>query len=870
MARLGGDGAEAGAASGAASGAEQSALAEAYLEPALDGETLELGGASDASGVDGGWWLDEPDAAKVRTAVLETWRRQDSAAKNREAREKRGELIRAGVRGVRVIEDDDQDRFVVRAPFGAESAPRAPNKADQLIRRIAATLTVDPPMAEVTPTADDDAERAAAELAERILRVEGAPSERDDVSLLRQMIDLAGTYASVFTLTYLDPQATLVPVEIQARPDALTVDEALVRVDPATGVESPVDPASLVTRYVRMDGTLTDVAAEAQLGWQPRVAEKLLRPTQVRFVPPVNVTGIEDAAGVLVGEVITLGECVARHYDGERPSEETCKQLVAWRPSNLDVSRWVPRAQRELLTSGAPTRPDGTLAEDALVVTLTLYLKSGPLAPHGAAIVIGGPREPLARRPWRETVGDGAAARVEHLPLPVVQLRWREDTATGDPYGIAGVDDLGPLEEVRAAMLKFVLDYAFRFGAPQVYLPFGTTVQPGQLQRRTGDPIYLAPEGQPFYEQMPPLTPVVSQVYDGMGKEMDTASGLEEAAQGVASSSVKSGAHARQIIEQALVALAGLQQNAAKAVCRLWSLRLTFMRAYYTAPRILRYLGEGGDYQAKMWTGMDLVGAGDIQIARGTGTMTPKSAKTMLAREDLQVAMQMGDQSAVQRYYRAIMGGTSPLLGLQDDPIRQRIARQVALWRQESKAQHPPPPPPPPMMPDPMTGQPVPSGPAMPDPVAQAAAQLFAPNPTDELPYVAPLRVQELADAMASRAFQQADPRYQQALYAEYERMRRAAGIQTLAEQQQGQQQQQQQQQAMQQAMQLEQIAAKNATVAAKTAYAESQGGPAAQRMAMQTAVEQQMRAGPPNPVNPAQGAPGAPGMQAPEPEGMA
>jgi hypothetical protein len=61
----------------------------------------------------------------------------------------------------------------------------------------------------------------------------------------------------------------------------------------------------------------------------------------------------------------------------------------------------------------------------------------------------------------------------------------------------------------------------------------------------------------------------------------------------------------------------------------------------------------------------------------------------------------------------------------------------------------------------------------------------------------------------------------------EYERMRQAAGIQTLAEQQQAAQMQQQ----MQQQMQIEQIESKNAEQAAKTAYAESEGGPAAQQM---------------------------------------
>lgn len=789
----------------------------------------------DPSGLDGGWWLTEPDAAKVKSAVIDLWKRQDSAARKREAKERKHELVRAGVRGVQVIADEEMDSFTVRAPLSSEAAPKAPNKADQLIRRIAATLTVDPPGPEVTPTSDSDTERAAAELAERILKVEGGPSERDDVSMLREAIDSAGTYGSMFLYTYLHPQHTLVPVEIQARPDATSEADALVMVDPMTGVETPADPATLVTRYVRVDGTLTDTPAEAMMGWQPKVCEKLLRPAQVRPVPLIGTRDIPMASGVLVGDVLTLGEVIGRFYAGERPDEETCKQLVKWRPEGVDCAKWVPKAHRELLSSeNAPTRPDGTVADEALCVVLALYFQSCPMAPHGAYIVVGGPKTPILREPWRVTIGDGASAKVEHLPLPIAQLRWQDDTRAGDPYGISGVEDLAPLEEMRATALKFILDYATRFGAPQVFLPFGTTLQPGQMARRDGTPIFIDPAGQPFYEQLPPLSPVVQQIYEGMGQEMDTASGLQEAAQGVASSSVKSGRHAQQIIEQALVALAGLQQNANKFISRVWSLRLTFMRAFYSAPRVLRLLGEGGDYQQRQWVGTDLMGAGDISIARGTGTMMPKSAKAMLAQQDLEIAMKLGDQTAVQRYYRALTGGTTPLLGLQDDPIRQRIVRQLAAWRDGAKAQHAPAP----MEPagiDPMTGQPIPA----PDPVAQEAAAIFAPNPTDELPFVAPVRLTELADAMASRAFLQADPRYQQALAAEYERMRAAAGVQTLAEQQQAQAQQA----AQQQQMQLEQIQTKNAEQAAKTAYAETNGGPAAQRIALQNAVSEQMPA---------------------------
>ena len=276
------------------------------------------------------------------------------------------------------------------------------------------------------------------------------------------------------------------------------------------------------------------------------------------------------------------------------------------------------------------------------------------------------------------------------------------------------------------------------------------------------------------------------------------------------------------------------------------------MRAFYSAPRLLRYGGEGGDYQQRAWSGVDLIGAGDITIARGTNTMMPRSAKASLARDEMALAVQAGDQMAMQRYQRAITGNTSSLLGLQDDTHRARIERQIAQWKDAAKQQHEAAPQGEPQIVDmdPM-GQPI-MAPPPPDPVAEQAAQIFAPNPTDEWPMLAPVRALALADAVASKAFLTADPRFQQAIVTELERMRQAAGIQTRAEQQQMQQQQAQQQQADVMAQQAAKQADKTSDDAAQVAYAEDTGGPAAQRMAMQAAAAQQIPT------------PGVPGMEPP------
>jgi hypothetical protein len=208
----------------------------------------------DPTGQDLGWWLTHPDAAQVKKAVLDLWKSTDKYEDKRSAKERRAELVRSGVRGVQVVEDEDEDRVSIRVPFGATDAPKAPNKADQLLRRIVATLTVDPPSPDVSPNADSDQERDAAQLAQRVLQVEGSLAKRDDVSMLRRALDLSGTYSTVYVHTAWDTRAAgLVPLAVQAHPKATTADNALVDPTPdaTTGQPMPADPSQLVTRYVK-------------------------------------------------------------------------------------------------------------------------------------------------------------------------------------------------------------------------------------------------------------------------------------------------------------------------------------------------------------------------------------------------------------------------------------------------------------------------------------------------------------------------------------------------------------------------------------------------------------------------------------------
>ena len=231
------------------------------------------------------------------------------------------------------------------------------------------------------------------------------------------------------------------------------------------------------------------------------------------------------------------------------------------------------------------------------------------------------------------------------------------------------------------------------------------------------------------------------------------------------------------------------------------------MKAEYTVPQMLRYLSDDGSFKYEEWTGADLGSTRDVRVRRGTFTMMSPSAKAAYIDQLAQAQM-----LPLEKANRLKRGAVDALIGSQDDPHYLRIKRQLRAWKdgpsEEVKAQSQQfaqqlqmmPPPPPQMGPD---GQPV-QAPPPPDPMFQAAMAIFNPLPVDAEPEAARTRWLELSDTMAGTSFATYPEPWRQAYLQVYDMARQAAGVTTLAEQQ---QMQAQQQQAQQQAAQQQQAA---------------------------------------------------------------
>lgn len=776
-----------------------SALDFALGDDAGDDEAPKDEGAQDAAGAPEGEpmgpWLDEP-GPKVFQAIDKEVERQEPAAKNLYERHKRNRYWREGKPFARLIEKRE-DKGVLQAwlpPFGKRVAP-LPNKTDDLCNKIVSQITTDPFEPEVVPQTASDEDRDGAEFATRFLKADGGEGGTNDQQVVRDALDIACTHGSGYVHLYTDPQGGgWQPLAIEAHPTSMTVDDALMKpgpVDPLTGEPgAPVETTDgTVKRYVAKDGkTLTDNPLEADRQWIPKIKREILRPEHVRFLPDCAYD-IAEAEGVILLRYCTLGEFEEMYPEVADLSDEEVVKLVNWRPKRHRVllPRHVVDDKRESgggvlggkTSSGADKERPGP---ETLVFYYLGYMDPSPRYPEGAMVVASAGdvyyRGPLAADVTRR---DGKMERL-CMNIPLAQFKSLNDFLDGHPNGHAIIERFGPGNEYRAAILTALLENVDHILHPNVFLPVTSPVRPRALAARDGTPIRIgSPEDKPTFEDPGVLPDFALAAVDRIDTDMNSASGLQETAQGLESPRSVSGVAKRTAVEQSIVALGQMFQNAALGITRYWRIKLQLARADLDVPTLIGYVGEDGAYKLDEFTGADLSGAKDVRISKGTGTMMSPSAKQEWLA-GLQQYKWINPLDAAE----SVRSGVAGMLGIQDNPHMMRIRRSLIEWRKGVPEGWLPPRPwmTPVMGPDGMT--PMGEEPAM-DEMGQPVMlppsyNPFEPRINDEEPEVAQIRVRELSRALASNSYTKHPPEWRQLLDAEYERMRYAAGIQTVRE----------------------------------------------------------------------------------------
>lgn len=734
--------------------------------------------------------MDEEKAAKEAERL---WRLNPFFHKLHAGHCTQHQMWRNGDRFVRLMADHENGTVRIQVPGSLDDLPPVPNKVEEQVRNAVSTIMSDPPKPECEPSNDTPQAREAAQFATRFLTALSTESGLNMDNRMYEALDMAATYRSSFLEGEHDPQGGgYVPLTIRARPSATTTADA------ETGAPQPdgsMDTRPFVTRYVGKGGVLSESPKDAQMTWQSGLKCNLLTSNQVRFLPRI-ASRLADAEGVVVARFRPLGEMKRLYPDVEAMDADTLHEIVRWKVS--DHTRLLPM---EFERQKSPDTDKGDAEEpkdDVLVCELKVYYKSCFAYPKGCeAVFVGG----KYRVKDDVLYFENDEGMPEVMDVPLSQLPWEVRAGGGNCYGETPVRRLGMLDEMRTTLFTSGMEYLHRFSRPRWLLPQGTTVQPETLADDTV-PVYFNPVGEPHFLQLPAYPQMGSEYLDRTNADMESIIGIGGPAMGQVAGSVRSADQTNTLIERSTIAITQTRENGKDAYERIFRILLQLARRYFTETQLVTFRGEDGAYQVKEFSRADFGSTKQVRVQRGTWTMMTPIAKNDAINNEVQAGGLPPDEAA--RLRRENIAG---IVGLEDNPHLLRVKRQLGVWRQgpsdevkQAQALAPPPAPPPPPQVDPASGQPIPAPPPPPTPIQSAAQAIFPLLPVDEEQPVALIRHQELARGVAEIEFYNHPPEWTQALIGAYTQAKQAAGIQTIAEQQQAQQaQMQQQQQAAQQ-----------------------------------------------------------------------
>lgn len=739
-----------------------------------------LRGASDFMRVQGDPTQDQTDQFAGMGELLEaddaeTFRtlhalnlRQERLSKNRLAQDKHWTRIKLGYQFSALEKVQDQDIYRAVLPPGSDPLrPSAvPNKALDLCNKLTETIMVDPPQPE--PQAETDAEDAerAAEMAREFLVQDGGEAGTDDAALFWYSVEAATTRASAFHHYWVDPTGNgSAPLQIKAHPQATSPSDPLVAYD-ANGI--PIPTTDFVLRYVTDDNQFTDDPSQAKLTWLPKIRADRLGREHVRLFP--EDADVQSASHILMLYYSTIEEGRRRWPVIAEMNDQELSELCDWTPPRyLILLPPALRARWKLQVGGDKDGPGGS-DEQRMFFYYGWYKTPSPEYPRGAMIYASGAFGGLTidKDVWSANVPmpEGKGTDVRGMDTPFVQVRLIQDPDDRDPTGRAFMERIGSANEARATIATSYLEGMDINLHPAMYTPATSPVEGWQMDqaRASGDHIpILSQNDKPMYEE-PRILPDVVPVTEWIDSQMESAASLTKPVTGADNQQEVSGVARNIAVQQGQVSLSRMQQAVNGAWERHWRIKLQLALRYFTAPQMLRYVGEDGAYKQEWWTGVNFARVTQVRVRSGTGTMMAPSAKVNYVNQLSQVAFLPQEQAkdvARQSF--------TETLGIPDDPQQQRIERQVSAWlKGPPKGWHMQSPPP---APPPQAGQP-----PQPPPQPVPSWNPFAPLPMDDEPQNATVRQRRLAKLMATARFATFAnvPGWQGLVTAEYSRMRNA------------------------------------------------------------------------------------------------
>ena len=204
---------------------------------------------------------------------------------------------------------------------------------------------------------------------------------------------------------------------------------------------------------------------------------------------------------------------------------------------------------------------------------------------------------------------------------------------TGKFFRESMITDLIPLQREYNRTRGQIIESKNRMASPQLAAEQGS-IDATKVTNEPGQIIFYRPGFQaPTPIQLQPIPSYVLQEQDRIQSDMDEISGQHEISRGQTPSGVTAATAISYLQEQDDTQLSFAYDSLEESIEKTAKLTLSYVKQYWTEPRMVKVTGADGTFDVKAFTGSELGDNTDIRIEGGSSLPTSRAAKQAFIME---------------------------------------------------------------------------------------------------------------------------------------------------------------------------------------------------------------------------------------------
>lgn len=190
------------------------------------------------------------------------------------------------------------------------------------------------------------------------------------------------------------------------------------------------------------------------------------------------------------------------------------------------------------------------------------------------------------------------------------------------------VSQLVPVQEEYNRTRTQIVDNKDRMANPKWLVPKGTELQEGSLIGKEGEIVeFVATYGPPVQSQPAPLPPYVSEHVQLLINEFQVIAADRDPTQAKTPSSLRSGIAINLIDEKDKDVLSATISSVKKAIQKVARASLVLMGNLYDEERLIKVIGEDGEYDVRSFSGAELRENYDVRIYIESGATDSRAGR---------------------------------------------------------------------------------------------------------------------------------------------------------------------------------------------------------------------------------------------------